>query len=192
MDPRQSANVSEDADLSSIEQEHLTLEAVQAEREEVRQRVHAAIAAYEEAIHTLNNTPAVYPKLEEIRRPALARMQENLHTLYELRVSLEPESKEAEFRNKMRGLGATEAQVYNREEWERFVRLKGILTDCEVEVEMEDGCGICREQYSEEDSKVRTRCGHFSGLECLARWMFDEKNWSCPFCRRDLLRPSLI
>jgi len=39
------------------------------------------------------------------------------------------------------------------------------------------------------DRPIKTVCNHVVGARCLWRWMFDEKQYTCPCCRQALFEP---
>jgi len=50
------------------------------------------------------------------------------------------------------------------------------------EVELEEGCPICQEEYKEGDSLVKLHCKHDYHKECVVKWLTQHN--ACPMCRQ--------
>lgn len=122
------------------------------------------------------------------------RMEDAFFRVYEDVVALDgdddDDALESEmFDERMRGLGACEDELGDRERWRGFWKRKDFfrcLSDSERVEELE--CAICSEEYSgtaEGEARVLTKCGHVFGEDCLTIWTFD-KHLMCPMCRGDL------
>ncbi|CZT53508.1 uncharacterized protein RSE6_15123 [Rhynchosporium secalis] len=48
------------------------------------------------------------------------------------------------------------------------------------------GCGICSTTSDEGGDIYRTQCGHTFCIECITKWVEEEKKTSCPCCRVQL------
>ena len=59
---------------------------------------------------------------------------------------------------------------------------KDITKDLLLECEKPDTCTICLQ----EECKTKTKCNHYFHNECLENWLKEDKNYSCPNCRKDL------
>lgn len=54
-----------------------------------------------------------------------------------------------------------------------------------VQVEEEDVCPICLEEYDVENPKNLTKCEHHFHFSCLLEWM--ERSDSCPICDQEMI-----
>ena len=53
------------------------------------------------------------------------------------------------------------------------------------EVDGEEECSICLENYNKEDNIIKLKCNHQFHFKCINCWI--EKNECCPICRSTLL-----
>ncbi|XP_027341668.1 probable E3 ubiquitin-protein ligase RHB1A isoform X2 [Abrus precatorius] len=54
-----------------------------------------------------------------------------------------------------------------------------------INLEEEDACPICLEEYDAENPKLATKCDHHFHLACILEWM--ERSETCPVCDQDLV-----
>ena len=63
------------------------------------------------------------------------------------------------------------------------INTKDITKDLLFECEELNTCTICLE----EECKTKTTCEHYFHTECLSKWLMENKDYTCPNCRKELL-----
>lgn len=66
----------------------------------------------------------------------------------------------------------------------------GILLDSQLEDEQEDVCATCLEQYTVQNPKTFTECGHHFHLQCIFEWL--NRKETCPICETPMHIPGLL
>ena len=61
-----------------------------------------------------------------------------------------------------------------------------------------ESCMICQEQYGTVtndgilEHPVRLPCGHVLGNDCIEKWLYDNDQNTCPYCRKELFPSTLL
>jgi hypothetical protein len=77
-------------------------------------------------------------------------------------------------------------RLHNQRRPPRKVVVKSkVLKKRELDVTMEDVCGICMDSHKKRDTIETSCCKHSFGAECFKTYQRTTRNCPCPICRND-------
>eukprot|EP00252_Welwitschia_mirabilis_P015274 TRINITY_DN3355_c0_g1_i1.p1 TRINITY_DN3355_c0_g1~~TRINITY_DN3355_c0_g1_i1.p1 ORF type:complete len:169 (-),score=29.89 TRINITY_DN3355_c0_g1_i1:199-705(-) len=88
---------------------------------------------------------------------------------------------------KRTGIEGEQTKGYCTETSEKHLSAKSLLSVESVValVEDEDVCPTCLDEYTTENPKISTQCGHHFHLGCIYEWM--ERSDNCPVCGKEMV-----